>query len=131
MAAIAHIRTTVLDCPDPRGLAAFYRNLVDGEIIADDGEWVVLSDQGRHRIAFQRTPDYLPPRWPDPAHPQQLHLDFTVDDLDEAERLTLAIGATKTAHQPDDGKSFRVFLDPAGHPFCLCVGPPEGLRPLA
>jgi hypothetical protein len=26
-------------------------------------------------------------------------------------------GATKHEHQP--GMSFRVFLDPAGHPFCL------------
>jgi hypothetical protein len=30
----------------------------------------------------------------------------------------LALGATKAQHQP--GTTFRVFLDPAGHPFCLC-----------
>ncbi len=51
--------------------------------------------------------------------PQQLHLDVVVDDLDTAEEETLALGATKAEHQP--GNSFRVFLDPAGHPFCLCV----------
>ncbi|MFB9631630.1 VOC family protein [Nonomuraea helvata] len=31
----------------------------------------------------------------------------------------LELGASKHAHQP--GRSFRVFLDPEGHPFCLCA----------
>ena len=42
-----------------------------------------------------------------------------VPDLDEAEAEVLEIGATKPEHQP--GTTFRVFLDPAGHPFCLCT----------
>jgi hypothetical protein len=48
-----------------------------------------------------------------------MHLDVNVDDLDKAEQAVLELGATKTEHQP--GTTFRVFLDPAGHPFCLCV----------
>jgi hypothetical protein len=48
-----------------------------------------------------------------------MHLDVIVDDLDAAEAAVLSLGATKHEHQP--GTSFRVFLDPAGHPFCLCV----------
>jgi predicted enzyme related to lactoylglutathione lyase len=134
MTPIAHIRSTVIDCPDPHALAAFYRGLVGGEIVhddPDDPDWVVVSDHGRHRIAFQRADDYQPPRWPDPAYPQQLHLDFTVEDPDAAEAHAVALGAVKAVVQPDDEKSFRVFLDPAGHPFCLCVGEPEGLRPIA
>jgi hypothetical protein len=46
-----------------------------------------------------------------------MHLDVIVDDLDAAEVAVLDLGATKHPHQP--GTSFRVFLDPAGHPFCL------------
>ena len=42
-----------------------------------------------------------------------------VDDLDTGEKAVLDLGATKHEHQP--GQTFRVFLDPAGHPFCLCV----------
>ena len=42
-----------------------------------------------------------------------------VDDLDVGERAVVELGATKAEHQP--GTTFRVFLDPAGHPFCLCV----------
>jgi hypothetical protein len=48
-----------------------------------------------------------------------MHLDVIVDDLDAGETAVLGLGATKHAHQP--GTTFRVFLDPAGHPFCLCV----------
>jgi hypothetical protein len=48
-----------------------------------------------------------------------MHLDVIVDDLDEAEAAVLELGATKAEHQP--GTTFRVFLDPAGHPFCLCI----------
>ncbi len=32
----------------------------------------------------------------------------------------LALGAVKTGVQPEPD-AFRVFLDPAGHPFCLVV----------
>ena len=49
-----------------------------------------------------------------------MHLDVDVDDLDIAEAAVLELGATKHGHQP--GTTFRVFLDPAGHPFCLCQG---------
>ncbi len=41
-----------------------------------------------------------------------------VPDLDAAEAQVLEIGARKHEHQP--GETFRVFTDPAGHPFCLC-----------
>ena len=45
--------------------------------------------------------------------------DVVVDDLDTGEAAVLELGATKHDHQP--GTTFRVFLDPAGHPFCLCL----------
>jgi hypothetical protein len=48
-----------------------------------------------------------------------MHIDVMVDDLDAGESAVLGLGATKHEHQP--GTTFRVFLDPAGHPFCLCV----------
>ena len=55
------------------------------------------------------------PRWPDPAYPQQMHLDLLVEDLDAAEADVLAHGATKLR----DSGTFRVYSDPIGHPFCL------------
>ena len=70
-------------------------------------------------IAFHQVADYTPPTWPTQERPQQMHLDMLVDDLDAAEAAVIALGATRHPDQP--GTSFRVFLDPAGHPFCLCL----------
>jgi hypothetical protein len=67
-------------------------------------------------MAFQRAPDHRPPRWPDPDFPQQYHVDVMVDDIDKAESAVLALGATRL---PGEGEDFRVYADPAGHPFCL------------
>ncbi|WP_327090709.1 VOC family protein [Nonomuraea sp. NBC_01738] len=125
MTAIARFRTTVIDCPDPLGLARFYAAVLDWPVSVADDTWVVVSDGGPPaRLAFQRADDYVAPAWPDPKRPQQFHLDLTVEDLDEGEAQVLRLGATKPGHQPSDDGSFRVFLDPAGHPFCLCVGEP-------
>ena len=123
MAGIARMRSVVFDCPDTRELAEFYRDLLGWEIThAGDDEpdgWMVVSD-GTYRIDFQRVADYRPPTWPDPAVPQQLHLDLTVENLDAAEANAVRLGATKSPEQPSPAE-YRVFLDPAGHPFCLCV----------
>jgi len=65
----------------------------------------------------------VPPRWPDPEHPQQLHLDIRVDDVDAAEQAVLALGARRLQAERESG--FRVFSDPVGHPFCLVFGGEE------
>jgi catechol-2,3-dioxygenase len=115
------MRSVVLDCPDPRALAEFYRGVVGGEITHADDDWVVLMVDG-WRVALQLAEDFAPPTWPTGERPQQFHLDLTVDDVDAVEPAVLALGATKHAVQPGEaeGGSFRVYLDPAGHPFCLC-----------
>lgn len=69
---------------------------------------------GQISLCFQRVPRHKPPVWPDPEHPQQFYIDVTVDDMAKAEREVLELGVVKHAHQP--GRSFTVFLDPAGHP---------------
>jgi predicted enzyme related to lactoylglutathione lyase len=114
--AIARFPTVVLDCPDPVVLARFYGALLDWKVEASP-EWGEVRAEGQC-IAFQPVTDYTPPKWPGQDVPQQMHLDVIVDDLDEAEAAVLQLGATKHEHQP--GTTFRVFLDPAGHPFCLC-----------
>ncbi|HWJ68341.1 MAG TPA: VOC family protein [Nocardioides sp.] len=117
--AIARSPQFVLDCPDPTALAEFYGALLGWSPKTDpDGGWATVS-AGDHHIHFQRVDDFRAPAWPGQDLPQQVHLDVDVDDLDEAERATLALGATKHPHQP--GTTFRVLLDPAGHPFCLCL----------
>ncbi|GGO80124.1 VOC family protein [Nonomuraea cavernae] len=121
MKGIAEFRTTVIDCGDPRELAGFYSRLLGWPIDYQDDDWVVVTQGGSPaRLAFQKVEEYRPPIWPGSERPQQLHIDVTVDDLDAAEKAVLDIGATKHDHQPSEDDDFRVFLDPAGHPFCLC-----------
>jgi len=109
----------VLDCRDPRALAGFYSAITGYEIENDSGDWVQLRSDSDATIAFQLAPDHEPPVWPSGARPQQAHLDFEVDDLDAAEKQILALGASRADFQP--ASSYRVFLDPAGHPFCLVL----------
>lgn len=123
MAGIARFSLVALDCPDPGALAAFYARLT-GLAVAERGDdaeddWVELHNPHGPTLAFQRVDDYRPPVWPGSQRPQQLHLDFDVPDLDAGERAVLAAGATRAEHQP--GTTFRVFLDPVGHPFCLVL----------
>jgi catechol 2,3-dioxygenase-like lactoylglutathione lyase family enzyme len=117
---IARFSVTAFDCPDARALAVFYQAITGWNIDEDsDDEWVQLISDGGATLAFQRVPDYSPPVWPGSEHPQQLHVDFDVTDLDAGEAALLKLGATKAEFQP--GKTFRVFLDPVGHPFCLVL----------
>lgn len=119
MTGIARMAAIALETKDPFKLAEFYRDLTGMKITDPDDDWVTLtSDDGATTLCFQWAPGHVPPRWPDPASSMQAHIDFEVDDLDEAEKVALDLGATKFDQQP--GTSFRVFADPAGHPFCLC-----------
>lgn len=120
----ARLRTVVLDCPEPLALAEFYRSLIGGELSydGDEPDWVDFEPEPGRRFAFQQADDYAPPTWPTGERPQQLHIDLTVDDIEVAEPAVLALGARRHDVQPgeDEGDTFRVYLDPAGHPFCLC-----------
>ncbi|MEU6153670.1 VOC family protein [Actinosynnema sp. NPDC047251] len=115
--AIARFPSFVIDCPDPEVLANFYNAILEWKI-DPSADWIDIRSEEGQCISFQRVADYKPPVWPSQDVPQQMHLDVVVDDLDTAEAAVLELGATKHPHQP--GTSFRVFLDPAGHPFCLC-----------
>jgi predicted enzyme related to lactoylglutathione lyase len=116
--AIARFPSLVIDCPDPAALARFYGTMLDWKAEVSDDWAEVRADHGQI-ICFQKVADYAAPVWPTQTIPQQMHLDVMVDDLDTGETAVLELGATKHEHQP--GTTFRVFLDPAGHPFCLCV----------
>ena len=118
---IGRLEKTVIDCPDPRALAESYCQVLGMRINEDIGSWVVIgSGPGLRQLAFQRATDWIPPRWPDPAHPQQMHLDIRVSDADQAEEELLGLGATRVPGEREMG--FRVFADPVRHPFCIVLG---------
>ena len=118
---IGQLRSVVVGCKDPRRLGAFYSGLLGGTLDAEDATWVVLTDPGGRRLAFQYSPEHEPPRFPDPRGSQQFHLDVLVDDVDAAEPEVLELGATRVEGAAGE-EQFRVFRDPAGHTFCLVWG---------
>ena len=104
-----------IDAPDASALARFYAELMGMEVTYDGPEGSLIAGNGKS-VMFQQVSEYNPPRWPDPAYPQQAHLDIAVDDLDAGEARALELGASRLE---SSGENFRVFADPAGHPFCL------------
>jgi catechol 2,3-dioxygenase-like lactoylglutathione lyase family enzyme len=107
----------VLDCPEPRVLADFYSALLGQPVTYDDGDFaVVAADATTSGLGFQRAPGHVPPTWPDPAVPQQVHLDVMVEDVDSAGSVVIALGGTRLGDA-------AVFADPSGHPFCLVRRP--------
>jgi catechol 2,3-dioxygenase-like lactoylglutathione lyase family enzyme len=114
---IGRLHHMVLDCPDPAALAAFYSGLLGLPITYRSDDWVVVAaDETSSGLAFQLAPGHRPPSWPDPAVPQQAHLDIMVEDVTASGPDVLALGAVKL-----DGED--VYADPAGHPFCLVRRP--------
>ncbi|MEV7234734.1 VOC family protein [Streptomyces sp. NPDC051020] len=129
---IAELQCVVLDCPDPVRLAEFYRSVLGGRVNEPDRRWALdenwstLHTDAGLVLAFQRVADHRPPQWPDPARPQQFHLDFGVPDLDAAQAEVVAAGAAvlddgSGGGEADAERPWRIYADPAGHPFCLVL----------
>lgn len=115
-----------LDTPDPVGLACFYCELLGWHVENADDDWVTIRGDagtgagGGGRLAFQLAADFVAPTWPEPGVSQQVHLDLAVDDLATAGDHAESVGARRV-HGPGREQDYWVYLDPAGHPFCLCV----------
>ncbi|HEY7592563.1 MAG TPA: VOC family protein [Actinophytocola sp.] len=120
--SVARLGMVSLDCAETVPLAEFWAGLLDGAVIGGD-EQVSVVRAGGMMIAMIRVPGYRQPTWPGGDTPKHIHLDLAVRDLDEAEAEALRLGATKAEHQPQPDQ-WRVFHDPAGHPFCLTANIP-------
>jgi catechol 2,3-dioxygenase-like lactoylglutathione lyase family enzyme len=117
VAMIGRMHHVVLDCPDPMALAGFYSALLGLPVTYSSDDFVVVAASDRSSgLAFQLSPEHRRPTWPDPAVPQQVHLDVMVDDVAAAASAVRALGAVQLAGQD-------VYADPAGHPFCLIPRP--------
>jgi catechol 2,3-dioxygenase-like lactoylglutathione lyase family enzyme len=128
----------VLDTTDARASAEFWRQLLGlvyrpghepppaGRDDVAGRDWLNLFDpDGTPRLAFQQVSTLAATTWPDHRVPQQLHLDLTVDSVDELDAVhgrVLALGGELRLDRSDDPEPLRVFVDPAGHPFCVFVG---------
>ncbi|MBC2907962.1 VOC family protein [Streptomyces cupreus] len=123
---VARFRSVVIDCPEPLALAEFYAAIVGGTPQVQEEDWVILEAPGVPRLAFNQEPGFRPPAWPrEGGSAQQFHLDLdagsTWEEVDAAEKWVLELGARLLRRERDPvEEDFRVFADPAGHPFCLC-----------
>ena len=114
--------TTVLDAPDLEAESSFWA-AVYGGTVERDVDWHSVIVDGQWTLGIQLAPNHVPPEWPSGDQQQQLHLDLHVDDIAAADAEAKALGAQvvqKADFATESG--FVVYLDPAGHPFCLCWG---------
>lgn len=108
-----------IDAPDALALARFYASLLGMEVTYDGPEGALITGGGKN-LMFQQVSDYTPPQWPDPAHPQQGHLDVIVDDpghLTAVGSRAQELGASQLAV----GATWITLADAAGHPFDLSI----------
>ena len=119
MPGFASLALITLDAEDPAALATFYSQVLGWEVLHSEAEYAMIGD-GSINIGFGKVPGYAAPGWPAESAPKRYHLDFYVDDLEQAEQQVLALGATKPTEQPNPSR-WRVLLDPGGHPFDICL----------
>lgn len=126
MPAVGRLFDLVLDCPDADELANFWAAVLDRHLDDREDGWVSLSPgQDGHRLSFQQVTEYRPPQWPGQTVPQQMHLDVLVEELAVASARVWALGAIPISDVLDPGpKQWRIYTDPAGHPFRLVSSAP-------
>lgn len=112
----------VFDAADITAESTFWSRLLGG-IVEREDDWHKIFVDGRPVIAVQLAPDHVSPEWPH-GTPQQIHLDLHVDDIQAAHAEAVSLGARLLQDAKEEdlqaGDGFRVYADPAGHPFCLC-----------
>ncbi|MFH9821823.1 VOC family protein [Streptomyces bobili] len=122
--ALVKAGIVVLDCAEPEKLAEFYKGLLDTEETDANANLVEITGAAGIRLAIRRDANATPPSWPRPESSLQVHLEFLVEDLDEAERRIVGLGGraleTRGAHGPLEE---RQYADPAGHSFTLRLRP--------
>ena len=113
---IASLAMITLDSPDPEDSARFWSAILGWDIAHAEHDYAMLTGPS-HALGFGRVEGYQAPGWPNENGSKQFHFDLAVADLETAAEVAIGLGATQPAEQP--GETWRVLLDPSGHPFCL------------
>ena len=120
---VGWVREIVLDCPDPWDLARFWAQLLGGTPVEWYPGWVTLEPPPHgQRFSFQGVGPG------EGAQTHIVHFDVLVSDLASAHERVVALGGVFAGEHVSprpgpDGEQipWRVYRDPAGHPFCLVV----------
>ncbi len=119
MGAVAQITSVTLACADPQHIAAFYRAVTGWEPIYSGDEAVYLAGKSDVRLGFERVAGFQASTWERHVQPR-IRLDLAVDDLAEAERRLVGLGASRPGHDLDN-ELWIYMADPIGHPLCITV----------
>ncbi|MER6116365.1 VOC family protein [Streptomyces sp. NPDC001743] len=123
--AVPKSSVLVLDCAEPEELADFYAALLNAEVrVGPQSETLEVVGQAGVRLAIRKDHGFAPPSWPRPDDSQQAHLLLLVarEDMDEAEREAVGLGARPLDTKNNGGvRDARLYSDPAGHPFTLAT----------
>ena len=117
--ALATLKMVTLDSTDARRDAAFWSAVLGWDVAAVEDEYAMLTGPGGVALGLGTLADHEAPGWPNEHGSKQFHFDLAVDDLDAAATEIVGLGATLPDEQP--GETWRVLLDPSGHPFCLTL----------
>ena len=116
---VATLKMFTLDSSDARRDARFWSDVLGWPVAHEQDEYAMLTGPGGVALGLGTIPDHEPPGWPNTHGSKQFHLDLAVDDLDAGVAECVKLGATFPDEQP--GETWRVLLDPSGHPFCLTL----------
>jgi predicted enzyme related to lactoylglutathione lyase len=116
---VATLKMFTLDSSDARRDARFWSEVLGWQIAHEQDEYAMLTGPDGLALGFGTVADHQRPGWPNQRGTKQFHFDLAVDDLDTAVKECVELGATLPDEQP--GETWRVLLDPSGHPFCLTL----------
>ncbi|MGH4001444.1 MAG: VOC family protein [Pseudonocardiaceae bacterium] len=115
------LASVVIDAADVDEESSFWSRLLGGSLTSTPTHHFIQVP-GLPMIVIQSAPEHSAPSWPDGTS-QQMHLDFSVEDLADADRTATNAGAMRL--RPTDevpsgtSAGSRIYASPAGHPFCL------------
>ncbi|QCX74700.1 Glyoxalase-like domain protein [Streptomyces sp. YIM 121038] len=115
----AHLQQIVVDCHEPKTLAAFWARILGGDPVGRARGWSHVELPGLPRLAFQPVPEGKTVK-------NRLHLDVAVDDIEAATTEAVRLGAARSGGTvTDDQGAFQVMLDPEGNEFCFVSAGPR------
>jgi hypothetical protein len=104
------IACVCVDCTDPMGLAAWWQQLLGGEVNVDNEGDVALQTDGIE-LMFLAVPEVKNGK-------NRLHLDLRATNFESAVAAAIELGAQR-ADDVYQGSRWQVLRDPEGNEFCI------------
>jgi len=110
-------RMVTIDCADPDELASWWAAAIGGTVHAVYPGWFVIVGAQPISMGFQKVPEAKMGK-------NRLHVDFSVDDREDAVTRLVESGATVVdTHSVPSGFTWTVLRDPVGNEFCVATDP--------